>query len=93
MIFSSMKTTGLKIMVNAEDKTKKSGKCPICKSAASDSFRPFCSKRCADIDLSRWLGGAYSVPVVELDEKDLDELERFVEGTENDPDASRGDGY
>ena len=33
-----------------------------------------------DPDLSKWLGGGYSVPVVELDEKDLDELERFVDG-------------
>ena len=67
--------------------------CPICQRAVIDDFRPFCSKCCADVDLSRWFGGGYSVPVVELDEKDLDELERFVEGAEIDPEGQRGDGY
>ena len=37
-------------------------KCPICKKAASEAFRPFCSKRCADVDLNRWLTGAYVIP-------------------------------
>lgn len=36
--------------------------CPICGKETVDRFRPFCSKRCADIDLGRWLNGAYSVP-------------------------------
>ena len=80
-------------MVNTTKKNRKSGRCPICKGAPNHDFRPFCSKRCADIDLSRWFGGNYAVPVVELDEKDLDELERFVEGTDTDPDGPRGDGY
>ena len=73
------------------EKNRKSRKCPICEGPVDGTFRPFCSKRCADIDLSRWLGGNYSVPVVELDEKDLDELERFVEGAEIDPDTTRED--
>jgi endogenous inhibitor of DNA gyrase (YacG/DUF329 family) len=68
----------------AEPENLSGGKCPICNEPGRERFRPFCSKRCADIDLSRWLGGSYSVPVVELDEKDLDELERFVEGSEID---------
>jgi uncharacterized protein len=38
------------------------GKCPICGKPAEAAFRPFCSKRCADIDLSRWLSGAYAIP-------------------------------
>jgi hypothetical protein len=80
-------------MDKARKKNRKSRKCPICKGPADDIFRPFCSRRCADIDLSRWLGGNYSVPVVELDEKDLDELERFVEGTEIAPDADRDDDW
>lgn len=67
------------------------GKCPICGKSGAERFRPFCSKRCADVDLSRWLGGGYSVPVVELDEKDLDELERFVEGSEIDGPADESD--
>ena len=37
-------------------------KCPICKKAAVESFKPFCSKRCTDVDLNRWLTGAYVIP-------------------------------
>lgn len=73
---------GSRFAMNAKTGRAKSGRCPICEALPADSFRPFCSKRCADIDLSRWLSGSYSVPVVELDEKDLDELERFVEGAD-----------
>ena len=40
----------------------KSKKCPICGKPAVDQFRPFCSKRCADIDLNRWLTGNYVIP-------------------------------
>ncbi|MEM1373614.1 MAG: DNA gyrase inhibitor YacG [Pseudomonadota bacterium] len=35
--------------------------CPICDSDATERYRPFCSKRCADIDLARWLGGVYTL--------------------------------
>jgi hypothetical protein len=42
-------------------------RCPICGKPALQRFRPFCSKRCADIDLNRWLSGRYAVPVVEED--------------------------
>ena len=80
-------------MVKATGKNQKFGQCPICQATPADEFKPFCSKRCADIDLSRWFGGNYAVPVVELDEKDLDELERFVDGMEVDPDGRRDDGY
>jgi endogenous inhibitor of DNA gyrase (YacG/DUF329 family) len=37
-------------------------RCPICGKPAADKFRPFCSRRCADIDLNRWLSGVYAVP-------------------------------
>lgn len=36
--------------------------CPICGSATAAEWRPFCSRRCADLDLGRWLTGAYAVP-------------------------------
>jgi endogenous inhibitor of DNA gyrase (YacG/DUF329 family) len=36
--------------------------CPICGKPAAEGFQPFCSKRCADIDLNRWLKGSYSIP-------------------------------
>ncbi len=35
--------------------------CPICKKTTDPDVRPFCSKRCADVDLSRWLNGRYVV--------------------------------
>jgi endogenous inhibitor of DNA gyrase (YacG/DUF329 family) len=37
--------------------------CPLCGKPTDHAFRPFCSKRCADIDLNRWLKGVYAVPV------------------------------
>jgi hypothetical protein len=36
--------------------------CPICGKPVEEGFKPFCSKRCADIDLHRWLKGGYSIP-------------------------------
>lgn len=42
--------------------------CPICGKPSVQRFRPFCSKRCADIDLGRWLKGGYVVPGESLDE-------------------------
>ena len=36
--------------------------CPICEKPESDKFEPFCSKRCADVDLNRWLSGSYAIP-------------------------------
>jgi uncharacterized protein len=36
--------------------------CPICGHASTFAQRPFCSKRCADIDLHRWFSGTYVVP-------------------------------
>jgi hypothetical protein len=43
--------------------------CPICKKPAADpAYRPFCSKRCADVDLQRWFAGAYAVPAEEADD-------------------------
>lgn len=37
-------------------------RCPICGRDSLPRFRPFCSKRCADVDLGRWLGGRYAIP-------------------------------
>lgn len=49
--------------------------CPICGHPATPEFRPFCSRRCADVDLARWINGVYRVEVddpeagIEEDEK------------------------
>lgn len=37
-------------------------RCPICGAPGDAHYRPFCSRRCADVDLSRWLRGAYVIP-------------------------------
>ena len=47
--------------------------CPTCGKAESADSRPFCSERCRDVDLNRWLSGAYAIPAVE--EPDPDEAE------------------
>ncbi|WGM30650.1 DNA gyrase inhibitor YacG [Brevundimonas sp. NIBR11] len=37
--------------------------CPVCKrNPKVEAYKPFCSKRCADVDLQRWLVGSYVLP-------------------------------
>ena len=48
--------------------------CPICGEETVPIYRPFCSKRCADIDLSRWLNGSYAVP-----SEDPEDVEEAIE--------------
>ena len=36
--------------------------CPICAKPTDPKYRPFCSRRCADVDLGRWLKGSYAIP-------------------------------
>lgn len=36
--------------------------CPVCAKPQTQAFRPFCSRRCADVDLQRWFVGAYAIP-------------------------------
>ena len=50
--------------------------CPICSKMSTEKAYPFCSKRCADVDLHHWLKGSYSVPVVEFDDIDPSEYEK-----------------
>jgi len=42
-------------------------RCPICKRPASGPTLPFCSPRCRDVDLNRWLTGSYVIPATEDD--------------------------
>ena len=41
------------------------GACPICGQVRAERYKPFCSKRCADVDLGKWMSGAYAVPAEE----------------------------
>lgn len=45
--------------------------CPVCGKATEPKYRPFCSKRCADVDLARWLRGSYVIAGEALDAADL----------------------
>jgi endogenous inhibitor of DNA gyrase (YacG/DUF329 family) len=42
--------------------------CPICARPTEQAWRPFCSRRCADVDLGRWLTGGYAIPAGPADE-------------------------
>lgn len=47
--------------------------CPICGRPEEPSLRPFCSKRCADLDLARWFRGDYAIPGETLSDDSEDE--------------------
>ena len=67
------------------------GRCPICKEPTALPFRPFCSARCRDVDLSRWLRGGYAIPGgrADADEDGEDAAARSVppDATGEDDDA------
>ena len=44
--------------------------CPVCRKPTNPEYRPFCSNRCADVDLGRWLNGSYRVATEETPEDD-----------------------
>jgi endogenous inhibitor of DNA gyrase (YacG/DUF329 family) len=52
------------------EETPRERPCPICRKPAVEKFRPFCSRRCADVDLNRWFSGVYAVPGKEEEDED-----------------------
>jgi len=48
-------------------------KCPVCDAPRARKYRPFCSRRCADVDLGRWFTGVYAIPTEEVPE-DIDSI-------------------
>jgi hypothetical protein len=56
--------------MNEIDRKAAAPRCPLCGKPVDAAFKPFCSKRCADIDLNRWLSGVYAVPLKEDDDED-----------------------
>lgn len=52
--------------------------CPICKSETQAKYKPFCSRRCADVDLAKWMNGGYAIPSDEPED-----IEKALEETEN----------
>lgn len=63
-----------------QDEKELSTKCPLCSKKGVRAFRPFCSKRCKDVDLGNWLTGLYVIP----GEADQD---RYNHDNETNPDA------
>lgn len=57
-------------MAEDSDITVLKSRCPICRKSTVLRFRPFCSKRCADIDLAKWFGGEYRVETEETPDSD-----------------------
>ncbi len=52
---------------------KPSGKlCPICRKPAIEASKPFCSERCRDVDLNRWLSDSYAIPGKPEDDEDAE---------------------
>ncbi len=54
-------------IANEKNLVKNNVPCPICQKPNLDQYHPFCSKRCADVDLHRWLNGSYAIPAVDDD--------------------------
>jgi endogenous inhibitor of DNA gyrase (YacG/DUF329 family) len=46
--------------------------CPICGKPATEASKPFCSERCRDVDLNRWLSDSYKIPAARDDDEDAD---------------------
>lgn len=59
--------------------------CPICERATDAAFKPFCSKRCADVDLAKWMNGAYALASNDPDDTDslIDAMEQALAEAEN----------
>jgi endogenous inhibitor of DNA gyrase (YacG/DUF329 family) len=70
-------------MNELDRKTARLASCPICGKPIDATFKPFCSKRCADVDLNRWLSGVYAVPI--KDDEDEDGERPLVEGLDEKP--------
>jgi len=60
------KTDNVVELKSAKKAAQKGEKCPLCGKPATDSYKPFCSKRCADLDLGKWLGDCYRIPTHEV---------------------------
>ena len=65
---------------NAEKRAGAGPKCPICGKQTVAEYRPFCSKRCADVDLNRWLSGQYAVPGEPAGQNQIDQARTDDDG-------------
>ena len=58
------------ITAMTDEASRPAARCAICGKPAAEPFRPFCSKRCRDVDLNRWLSGVYAVPGKDEEDED-----------------------
>lgn len=56
------------LSANNVEPLRKARPCPECGRPSDRTLYPFCSNRCKDIDLNRWLSGSYAIPVSEDEE-------------------------
>jgi len=52
--------------------------CPLCKKETIAKYRPFCSKRCADLDLGKWFNGSYNSPAEEIEPEEAEALAKIL---------------
>lgn len=64
-------------------KLKPTRPCPICGKPSNQANHPFCSPRCQDIDLNRWLSGSYVIPAEPVDEDEEDGVVSRDDGDED----------
>ena len=62
----------------------KSENCPICNNSSKPEYIPFCSKRCSQIDLNRWLGEKYQININDDDKAKLNSKNRILASLETD---------
>ena len=55
--------------------------CPICDKDTDAKYRPFCSKRCADVDLAKWMTGSYAIPST-----DPEDIEQALDAVDQETD-------
>lgn len=67
-------------MSDKDNKSEKAKLCPTCGNPAIKKSLPFCSKRCADIDLGRWFEGAYAIPAFDSSDDSIIETEMRTSG-------------
>jgi endogenous inhibitor of DNA gyrase (YacG/DUF329 family) len=73
---------------NNTDGAPKATACPTCGKPAGPAFRPFCSARCRDVDLHRWLSGRYAIPVTDDTDEDGALPETGAPGISEDPETN-----
>ena len=77
-------------MGNVKHKSANAKPCPTCGAPATHETRPFCSKRCADIDLGRWFQGGYAIPAIDAADDSIIDAELVTSGKMRETDWDQG---